>query len=174
MSMQWWTLQQLKSRNSQTRRQAVEKLAEEKSEAALDYLLPALQDDDAEVRLAVVKGLGRSQEPRGLPPLIQAMRDPSAEIREAVVAALGQRGDATCIEVLVARSRICTQASAVARPRLSTLSDGRPPTTFNARSGWRLWANISRRPRSGRWPWSRCSRRCATRNAPTAAWWWKP
>src|ERR1041384_1877684 len=99
--MQWWTLQQLKFKNPQTRRQAVEKLAEARTEEAIDCLMGALQDDDHEVRLAAVKGLALCKDQRTLPALIQGMRDPRPEVREAVVATLMQIGDVTCIEGLV-------------------------------------------------------------------------
>src|SRR6185503_15411990 len=99
--MQWWTLQQAKFKNPQTRRQAVERLAETPSQEAIDCLMGALQDDDYEVRLAAVKGLAICKEPRTLPSLIQGMRDPKPEVREAVVGTLIQIGDETCIEVLV-------------------------------------------------------------------------
>src|SRR5204862_3049573 len=99
--MSWWTRQQLKFKNPQTRRQAVEKLAAEGTGDAIDNLVDALQDDDAAVRLVVVQALGKLKEPRTLPPLVQSMRDPDGEIREAVVAALMQVGDATCVDVLV-------------------------------------------------------------------------
>ena len=99
--MQWWTRQQLRSKSSETRRQAIEKLASDVTDEGMDYLFSTLQDDDASVRLAVVQALGRLKDSRCLPSLIQAMRDPNAEVREAVVAALMQVGDATCLEVLV-------------------------------------------------------------------------
>src|SRR5258706_186620 len=99
--MNWWTLQQLKSKNPETRRQAVEKLAADSSGDAIEQLVAALQDDDEAVRLCVARSLGRLKDPSTLPSLIQAMRDPSGEVREAVVGALMQVGDATCIEVLV-------------------------------------------------------------------------
>src|SRR6185436_5612942 len=99
--MHWWTVKQLKFKNPQTRRQAVEKLAETRTEEAIDCLMDALQDDDPLVRLAAVKGLALCKDPRTLPSLIQGMRDPKPEVREAVVASLIQIGDETCIEVLV-------------------------------------------------------------------------
>ena len=99
--MHWWTLQKLKFKNPQTRREAVEKLAKEGTEGAVENLVEALQDDDAGVRLTVVQTLSRLKEPRTLASLVQAMRDPDAEVREAVVGALMQVGDGTCVEVLV-------------------------------------------------------------------------
>src|SRR5688572_28167304 len=99
--MHWWTLQKLKFKNPQSRRQAVEQLAAEGTDESVEHLLSALQDDDAEVRLSVVQSLGQAKEGRALPSLIQAMRDPNGDVREAVVMALMQVGDATCIEVLV-------------------------------------------------------------------------
>ena len=103
--MHWWTQQQLKFKNPQTRRQAVEKLAASGTADSIDDLISALQDDDASVRLAVVQALGRLKDSRTLPALVQAMRDPDGEVREAVVAALMEVGDATCAEVLVGALR---------------------------------------------------------------------
>lgn len=99
--MHWWTLQKLKFKNPQTRREAVEKLATEGTEESVENLISALQDDDRAVRLSVVHALGRLKETRAFPALTQAMRDPDAEVREAVVGALMQVGDSTCTEVLV-------------------------------------------------------------------------
>ncbi len=65
--MHWWTLQKLKFRNPETRRRAVDKLAAQGTEEAVQHLLSALQDDDAVVRLAVVQALGRIKERRALP-----------------------------------------------------------------------------------------------------------
>ena len=100
-NMHWWTLQQLKFKNPQTRRQAIEKLAAEGTDEAIEHLISALQDDDSAIRLAVVQALGRLKEARAASALVQGMRDPDPEVREAVVGALMQVGDATCIEVLV-------------------------------------------------------------------------
>jgi len=101
--MSWWTRQQLKFKNPQTRRQAVEKLAAEETDDAIDNLVEALQDEDAGVRLAVVQALGKLKDPRTVPSLVQALRDPDGEVREAVVGALMQVGDRSCDEVLVGR-----------------------------------------------------------------------
>src|SRR5262245_52650922 len=57
--MHWWTLQQLKSRKPQTRREAVEKLLAEENPQAVDELLPMLSDAAPEVRRAVAVALGR-------------------------------------------------------------------------------------------------------------------
>ena len=99
--MHWWTLQKLKFKNPQTRREAIDKLAAEGTEESVEHLISALQDDDSGVRLAVVQALGRLKEARAVPSLVQGMRDPDAEVREAVVAALMQAADPTCVDVLV-------------------------------------------------------------------------
>jgi HEAT repeat protein len=65
--MHWWTLQQLKFKNPQTRRQAIEKLASEGTDESVEHLISALQDDDNAVRLAVVQALGRLKETRRSP-----------------------------------------------------------------------------------------------------------
>ena len=56
--MKWLTLQLLKSRRPQTRKQAVERLAAEGSAHAVQHLLPFVTDPDVEVRKAAVRALG--------------------------------------------------------------------------------------------------------------------
>src|SRR5437773_12293707 len=99
--MQWWTRQKLRFKNPESRRQAVDQLADQGTEEAVEQLSSALQDDDAAVRLAVVQAFGRMKEGRVLPSLIQAMGDPDSEVREAVAATLVRVGGTTCFEVLV-------------------------------------------------------------------------
>ena len=48
--MNWWTLQQLKFKNPQTRKQAIEKLAVQPPADAVPGLLSAIEDEAAEVR----------------------------------------------------------------------------------------------------------------------------
>src|SRR5436190_9313895 len=100
--MSWWTLQQLKFKNPQTRRQAVEKLAALGVDEAVSGLISALEDDAAEVRVAAVQALGRLSNGAAVSPLIGALRDPEAGVREAAVGALMQLSDAACAEALVA------------------------------------------------------------------------
>lgn len=99
--MQWWTIQQLKARKPEARRQAVEKLAGDLSGAAIPALLQVLGDTDAEVRRAVVSVLGTSRDERVLAALPQALRDPVAEVREQVVTVLGLYKEARFTEVFV-------------------------------------------------------------------------
>src|SRR2546425_8317702 len=88
--MKWLTVQQLKSRSPQTRRQAVEKLAAEQSAQAVKYLLPFVTDPEPGVRRAVIQALGRIKDEQGLTPLMNALRDPDSEVREAAVVSLTQ------------------------------------------------------------------------------------
>src|ERR1051326_1613141 len=53
LAMKWLTLQQLKSRRAQPRRQAVERLVAEGGAGAVDHLVPLAADPEAEVRRAV-------------------------------------------------------------------------------------------------------------------------
>ena len=79
--MNWWTLQQLKFKNPQTRRQAVEKLAALGLEEAVSGLISALEDEAAEVRVTFREEGSRvilevADNGRGLPP--DALRNPKA------------------------------------------------------------------------------------------------
>jgi HEAT repeat protein len=86
--MHWWTLQQLKSRKPETRREAVGKLAAEAAPQAVDVLLPLLCDEAAEVRKGVAVALGRFKDERAVQPLLRALRDTDGEVRQAIVTAL--------------------------------------------------------------------------------------
>ena len=79
--MNWWTLQQLKFKNPQTRRQAIDKLAAQPPSDAVPGLLSAIEDEAPEVRVAAVHALGRFQEEGVVPALIGLLRDPEAQVR---------------------------------------------------------------------------------------------
>lgn len=97
----WWTLQQLKFKNPELRRQAVDKLVADGSPLALTHLLTATNDADTGVRLAVVKALGRMKDAQVLRPLAEALRDSDATVRETAIAGLMQFADGRCADALV-------------------------------------------------------------------------
>jgi len=69
----WWTLRQLKSKNAETRRSAVEKIAGVKSEETFGILVEALKDEDGRVIGAAAKALGEIRTPRAVEPLLVAL-----------------------------------------------------------------------------------------------------
>ena len=73
--MLWWTLQMLKSKSADTRRQAVEKLGAMAESRLAGTLAAALKDPDAAVRVAGVKALGVLRDPVVLRPLAGALAD---------------------------------------------------------------------------------------------------
>jgi HEAT repeat protein len=99
--MSWWIAQQLKSKNPQTRREAIDKLARETSPAAIELLISGLKDAEVEVREATAKALGRARDPKVIAALITALHDPSSAVREATVASLRQIGDLDAVDALV-------------------------------------------------------------------------
>ena len=80
--MQWWTVQQLRSKNPATRQQAISKLAAEGSAQSVAALIQAVEDPLADVRKAAIRALGRLREGSALSALVSALRDPDAEVRE--------------------------------------------------------------------------------------------
>ena len=59
--MRWWTAQQLKSGKTQTREQAIDKLAADGSAEAVRLLAEALNDEEESLRKRAVAALGRSR-----------------------------------------------------------------------------------------------------------------
>jgi len=99
--MSWWIAQQLKSKNAQTRREAIEKLAKESSSQAIQLLVSSLKDTEDDVREAAAKALGRMRDPKAIAALINALHDPAGAVREATVSSLRQIGDLDAVEALV-------------------------------------------------------------------------
>ncbi len=100
-AMHWWARQQLKSKNPQTRREAIEKLTAEVPEEAVGEVLSLLQDPDATVRRAVFAALGSLKATGLLTTVIDGMRDTAAEVREEAIRTVMAVGDGTCVNVLV-------------------------------------------------------------------------
>src|SRR5437763_15027659 len=93
--MQWWTVQQLRSKNPAARQQAVSKLAAERSAQSVAALIKAVEDAYPDVRKGAIRALGRLREGSALAALVLALRDPDAEVRETTVAEIGR---ASCRE----------------------------------------------------------------------------
>ena len=91
--MLWLQLQQLKSRNAQTRVQAVKGLAESRSPWAFKALTKAAQDVDGQVRVAAVTALGKMESDKVLPTLLGALKDTFPEVRRAAVDVLRFRNE---------------------------------------------------------------------------------
>jgi HEAT repeat protein len=99
--MSWWIAQQLKSKNPQTRREAIEKLAKESSSQAIQLLVTGLKDEEVDVREAAANALGRIRDPKAIAALINALHDPAGAVREATVSSLRQIGDLDAVDALV-------------------------------------------------------------------------
>src|SRR5439155_15199819 len=128
MKLKWLTLQQLKSKRPQTRRQAVERLAAEAGGPAVDHLLPFAADPDSDVRKAVIRALGQIKGDQVLSPLMNALRDPDGEVREAAVVSLTALNDPRAVEPL---TRALVDPRHEVRWRAAKALDGlgwQPPT----------------------------------------------
>ncbi len=91
--MLWWTYQQLRSSNLNTRLAAVAKLAESRSADSVPPLIFALQDKKPELRSSAALALGQFKDPRVMEPLIKLLRDPVPLVRATAVQTLGQLND---------------------------------------------------------------------------------
>ncbi len=99
--MQWWTYQQLRARNPNTRLAVVEKLAQSNSTDSVGPLLFAIKDEDANVRTAAARALGRFKDRCAVEPLIQMLRDRVPLVRAAAAQTLGKLGDPQAVNYLV-------------------------------------------------------------------------
>jgi HEAT repeat protein len=99
--MNWWTVQQLKSKDPELRRQAVDKLSCDNSASAIKGLMSAVADADREVRLTALRALARHKVPQAAALFVNSLRDSNGDLREAAVVGLAQVGDARYIEVLI-------------------------------------------------------------------------
>ena len=103
--MLWWTYQQLRSSNLNTRLAAVNKLAEFSRPDAVEPLLFALKDKETEIRSAAAKALGHLQDKRVVEPLVKMLRDPVPLARATAAEALGQLREPSAIGWLVSLLR---------------------------------------------------------------------
>src|SRR5439155_11427394 len=98
--MVWWNNLQLKSRNPEARRKAIEALKPPGDERTLEILVAALADDDGEVRGAAARAFEQIKHPNAGPALIAAVRQGSPDLRQAAVTALGHLGDVSPTRLL--------------------------------------------------------------------------
>jgi HEAT repeat protein len=71
--MLWWTLQQLKSSNWETRAAAAAQLQASNQQKGVPALIKALDDENAQVRLAVINALAALSHPAAAEPLAAAL-----------------------------------------------------------------------------------------------------
>jgi HEAT repeat protein len=99
--MNVFTNMRLRSKNPQTRREAVETLAESGSLRAVESLVAALGDPDALVRRAAAKAFNSINDERAVAALSSSLSDQSAEVRATAASALGRQGNLSVIPPLV-------------------------------------------------------------------------
>lgn len=109
--MLWWTLQQLKSSQWQTRVEAAACLGASNQKRAVPALIQAVGDQNAQVRLAVINALALLRHPAAAEPLAVALADISRRPKgartgaesaeyEALAGALGALGSAAVSSLL--------------------------------------------------------------------------
>jgi HEAT repeat protein len=100
--MLWWTLRQLKSKNSATRESAARKLGVSNDLRAVDALLTVLNDSELGVRMEAASALGRIGDKRAVEPLLGLLADPNWTVTNAGSDALVQIGKAAVEPLLQA------------------------------------------------------------------------
>lgn len=98
--MLWWTLQQLKSKDAATRKQAVEMLGNGQGKRVVEPLARSLKDPDESVRQAAAEALVRIGR-AAFEPLIEMLNDADWSVRSLTVVILGRIGDPRAREPLV-------------------------------------------------------------------------
>lgn len=88
LTMLWWTVNQLKSKNPAVRQSSLEKLGQSEDLSHIPTIVPLLKDSEAIVRVAAADALGRLGSEKAIEPLAVAITDPDAGVRLAVVKAL--------------------------------------------------------------------------------------
>ena len=91
--MLWLIQRQLKSKNTASRRKAVERLCDAPQPRALGALREALNDEDAEVRRLAATALGKLEVEERIEPLLTAVRDRDADVQKAAILALKRTSD---------------------------------------------------------------------------------
>ena len=87
--MHWWTAQQLKSKNPQTRMEAIGKMASRSPSEAFEPLLRLVTDPEPSIRKAAIGELGKIHQPPSLHPLVDLLKGENDEAREAAGTILG-------------------------------------------------------------------------------------
>ncbi len=101
--MLWWTLLQLRSKQTNRRKRAAEKLGNLRNTRAVDALVTALNDEDSDVRFAAAQALGYIKDPRAVESLITSLGDSSWGVQAAAAESLGWIGDTRAIGPLVTK-----------------------------------------------------------------------
>lgn len=99
--MHWWITKQLKSKKVDARLKAVERLAEEDSEAAWRAVSSMIQDPAPEIRSRVFQLLARCDALDFLEGFVRGMKDPVDEVRIAAAEGLARSRDRSAIPHLI-------------------------------------------------------------------------
>jgi HEAT repeat protein len=99
--MLWLTQRQLKSKNTASRRKAVEHLCDASHPRALGALRGALNDEDAEVRQLAATALSKLEIEERIEPLLTALRDRDADVQKAAIMGLKRTADERVSAALV-------------------------------------------------------------------------
>jgi len=99
--MLWLIQRQLKSKNTASRRKALEGLCEAPQPRALGALSQALNDEDAEVRRLAATALGKLEIEERIEPLLTAARDRDADVQKAAIIGLKRTSDERVSAALV-------------------------------------------------------------------------
>src|SRR5437868_3666890 len=99
--MLWLTKSQLKSKNVETRRKAIEELCRKPSARALDTLATALEDEDDEVRRLAIMALAKLEHEQARDLLLFALRDRDPEVVKAAISALKKYDDSSVKAALI-------------------------------------------------------------------------
>ncbi len=86
--MLWWTLRQLKSKDSMIRVRAAGKLGDSRNREAMGPLVATLQDEDWEVRATAAKALGVIGDTNVIGPLTALLIDQNSSVRRDTAKAL--------------------------------------------------------------------------------------
>jgi len=99
--MIWWTLQQLKLKGTEARKEAIRKLGAEHHPKAWEALVGCLQDSETEIREAAALALGGHRSDSSVAALIPALKDPAVPVREAALNAIRAIGSPAAIRPLL-------------------------------------------------------------------------
>ena len=98
--MNWWTRQQLLSKDPDIRRQAVEKIATHGGPGVAERLAERIEDENEDVALTAIRAVGRLKTSGAVKSLATALRHPSPRVSEASAETLCLLGTAQAAEVL--------------------------------------------------------------------------
>jgi HEAT repeat protein len=119
--MLWWTLQQLKAKEPEKRRRAVESLGHAGLSSVIDIFRDVLKDPDPAVRKQAVSVLSKHKDMEALPLLRGALGDAHESVREAAVQGIGLLISPQTTDLLVGALR---DKSSAVRYRAARFLDG--------------------------------------------------